>query len=141
MKRLLPAFRMTRPLLLAALLGFALPGTLAPVSTAELRLLGSGERLSFELVQHKAQRNGCPSTLAAQTMARLLERLAEDDLQPRLQEMREQLVQRRALDGNRQRWLAATPLAPNRLHCLKTALKLHVTYERFLEAGRKALAR
>ncbi len=30
MKRLLPAFRMTRPLLLAALLCFALPGTLAP---------------------------------------------------------------------------------------------------------------
>lgn len=110
------------------------------VSTAELRLVGSGERLSFELVQHKAQRNGCPSTLAAQTMAQLLERLADDGLQPRLQEMREQLMMRRALDGNRQRWLAATPLAPNRQHCLKTALKLHVAYERFLEAGRKALA-
>ena len=111
------------------------------VSTAELRLVGSGERLGFELVQHKAQRNGCPSTLAAQAMAQLLHRLAEDDLQPRLQQMREQLMKRRALDGNRQRWLAATPLAPNRLHCLKTALKLHVGYERFLETGRKALER
>ena len=110
------------------------------VSTAELRLVGSGERLSFELVQHKAQRNGCPSTLAAQAMAKLLGRLAEDELQPRLQEMREQLTQRRALDANRQRWQSETPRAPNRLHCLKTALKPHVAYERFLDAGRKALA-
>jgi len=109
------------------------------LSTAELRLVGSGERLGFELVQHKAQRNGCPSTLAAQAMAQLLGRLAEDDLQPRLRQMREQLMTRRALDGNRQRWQAETPLAPNRLHCLKTALKLHVAYERFFEAGRKAL--
>ena len=109
------------------------------LSTAELRLVGHGERLGFELVQHKAQRNGSPSAQATQAMAQLLSRLADDDLQPRLLQMREQLLKRRTLDSNRQRWLAATPLAPNRLHCLKTALKLHVAYERFVDAGRKAL--
>ena len=109
------------------------------LSTAELRLVGSGEQLAFELVQHKALRNASPSPLATQALAQLLCRLGEDGLQPRLQEMREQLVKRRALDDNRRRWLAATPLAPHRLHCLKSALKLHVGYPRFLEAGGKAL--
>ena len=111
------------------------------LSTAELRLTGSGERLAFEVVQHKALRNASPTPQAEQALTRLLERLAEDGLQPRLQEIREQLVQRRALDDNRRRWLAATPLAPHRLHCLKAALKLHVGYQRFLDAGDKALKR
>lgn len=111
------------------------------LSTAELRLTGSGERLAFEVVQHKALRNASPTPQAEQALTRLLERLAEDGLQPRLQEMREQLVQRRALDDNRRRWLAATPLAPHRLHCLKAALKLHVGYQRFLDAGDQALKR
>lgn len=109
------------------------------LSTAELRLADSGERLGFELVQHKALRNGWPSTLAAQALAQLLGRLADDDLQPRLREMREQLQQRRARDDNRRRWQAESVQAPNRRHCLTTALRLHVGYERLLAAGRKAL--
>ncbi len=111
------------------------------LSTAELRLAGSGERLAFEVVQHKALRNASPTPQAEQALARLLERLAEDGLQPRLQDMREQLSKRRALDDNRRRWLASTPLAPHRLHCLKAALKLHAGYQRFLDAGDQALKR
>ena len=62
------------------------------VSTAELRLVGRGKRLGFEVVQHKAQRNACPSTEAAQALARLLSLLDTDDIQPRLVEMKEQLI-------------------------------------------------
>lgn len=109
------------------------------VSTAELRLIGSDKRLYFEVVQHKAHHNGSPSTESAQTMVRLLSELNTDDMQPRLLEMREQLKQRQAMDDTRHLWQADTPNSPQRLRCLKAALKLHVGYGRFLEVARNAI--
>ena len=109
------------------------------VSTAELRMLGHSKRLELGVVQHKAQRNGSPSTQAEKALVQLLSKLNTDGMQLRLQEMLEQLRQRRALDDNRRQWMGEIPCSPNRLRCLKVALKLHVGYNRFLEAGRKAL--
>lgn len=109
------------------------------VSTAELRMVGSDKRLGFEVVQHKAQRNGSPSTEAVQALARLLSELNTKGMQPRLLEMREQLKKRQAMDDTRRQWQADTPLAPHRLRALKTALKLHAGYERFLDAARNAI--
>ena len=109
------------------------------VSTAELRMVGHSKRLTLEVVQHKAQRNSSPSAQAEKALAQLLSKLNTNAMQLRLQEMLEQLRQRRALDDNRRQWMGETPCSPNRLRCLKAALRLHVSYNRFLEAGRKAL--
>ena len=110
------------------------------VSTAELRMLGHSKRLELGVVQHKAQRNSSPSAQAEKALSYLLSKLNADGMQQCLQQMLEQLRQRRALDDNRRHWLGETPNSPNRLRCLKAALKLHVGYDRFLDAGRKALA-
>ena len=61
-------------------------------------------------------------------------------MQPRLQEMRDQLAQRQSRDKLGKKWMTYLPNAPERLRLLEAALKLHVGYERFLEAGRKAMA-
>lgn len=109
------------------------------VSTAELQLVDYGKRMGFVLIQHKARRNGYPSTEAADALARLLLQLNTDEMQPRLLKMKEQLKERQALDDTRSLWRADTPLAPHRLKCLKAALKLHVGYERFRAAGQNAI--
>lgn len=110
------------------------------VSTAELRLAGRGKRLVFEVAQHKAYRNAAPPADAMQALTRLLGEFDGDEMQARLKDMREQLKQRQALDDRRHAWLADRPTAPHRLRALKATLKLHVGYERFLEAARKAIA-
>ena len=111
------------------------------VSTAELRLVGRAKRLEFEAVQHRGCHNKPPSMEAEQALARLLAALNSQDMQPRLVEMIEQLKARQALDHTRSQWLALTPRAPHRLRALKAALKLLVGYERFVEAGKRMLAR
>lgn len=109
------------------------------VSTAELRLVERGKRLGFDVTQHQAQRNGDPSPEALQALSSLLRAFDSDEMQTRLKEMREQLRQRQALDDRRSEWMDELPTAPHRLRALKAALKLHVGYERLLEAGRKAI--
>lgn len=109
------------------------------VSTAELQLVDYGKRMGFVLIQHKARRNGYPSTEAADALARLLLQLNTDEMQPRLLKMKEQLKERQALDDTRSLWRADTPLAPHRLKCLKAALKLHIGYERFRAAGQNTI--
>jgi hypothetical protein len=110
------------------------------VSTAELRMDDRGKQIRMTVVQHKAQRNGTPPPVAAGALYQLLSTLNDEKMQPRLQEMREQLVQRQSRDKLGKKWMAILPNAPERLRLLEAALKLHVGYERFLEAGRKAIA-
>lgn len=110
------------------------------VSTAELRMDERGKQIRMAVVQHKAHRNGTPSPVAAGALYQLLSTLNDETMQPRLQEMRDQLAQRQSRDKESRKWLAYRPNAPERLRLLEAALKLHVGYERFLEAGRKAIA-
>jgi hypothetical protein len=109
------------------------------LSTAELRLVKKGKQFSFDVIQHRAKRNGAPTSEAHDALARLLSHLSAEAMQPRLQQMRKGLEKRQMLDVSRERWLAETPLAPHRLRALKTALKLHAGYARFQEAAQNAI--
>lgn len=107
------------------------------ISTAELRLDDRGKKLRMHITQHKARSNATPPATAVAALEQLLEVLNDDGMQPRLQDMREQLVQRQARDKLGKRWEVYAPNAPERLRILKAALKLHIGYERFLEAGKR----
>jgi len=109
------------------------------ISTVELLLADYGTRLRMKATQHKARNNAQPSPEAVDTLNQLLTRLNDEELQPRLQEMRKQLLLRQARDKQGEYWDTFAPNAPEQLRILKSALKLHVGYERFLEAGRKAM--
>lgn len=110
------------------------------VSTAELRMDSRGKQIRMTVVQHKAYRNGTPQPVAENALQQLLSTLNDEKMQPRLQAMREQLVQRQARDKESKKWMACLPNAPEQLRLLEAALKPHGGYERFLEAGRKAMA-
>lgn len=109
------------------------------VSTAELLLEDFGQVIRMKTHQHKARNNGTPSPEATAALHQLVKRLNDEELQPQLREMREQLLQRQARDEQSQRWRDFAPNAPERLRLLKAALKVHVGYDRFLATARKAL--
>ena len=109
------------------------------VSTAELMLEERKQQLRMVVKQHKARKNAEPSASAAIALLKLVSMLNEEKMQAGLQQMRDQLVQRQARDTLGKRWQIFAPNAPERLRALKAALKLHVGYERFLEAGQKAM--
>lgn len=110
------------------------------VSTAELRLDDRGKQLRMTVAQHKARNNGEPPPDAVNALQQLLTLLNDEKMLPRLDAMREQLVQRQARAPMRDHWRQIAPNSPGRMRILKAALKLHVGYERFLEAARKAIA-
>lgn len=109
------------------------------VSTAELRQIKRGKRLGFEVIQHKAHRNSTPPPEAQAALHRLLAHLETESMQPRLQQMREDLEKRQMLDQSLRYLRADTARSPHRLRALKMALRLHVGYERFLDVARNAI--
>jgi hypothetical protein len=110
------------------------------VSTAELKLVPRGKHLDFEVRQHCARRDHVPSEEAAQALQVLLAHLSTEAMQPRLEQMRTALHKRQVLDELQHRWRIDIRLEPQRLHALKTALKLHVGYDRFVAAARAAVS-
>jgi hypothetical protein len=110
------------------------------VSTAELRLDDRGKQLRMTVAQHKARNNREPPPDAIHALQQLLTLLNDEQMLPRLDSMREQLVQRQARAPMRDHWRQIAPNAPGRMRILKAALKLHVGYERFLEVARKVIA-
>jgi len=110
------------------------------VSTAELRLVSHGNRLGFEVRQHRARRDAVPSAEVAQALQILVDYLSTEAMQPRLAQMRADLRKRQALDELRHRCRTDLALKPQRQRALKTALKLHVGYDRFVAAARAALS-
>lgn len=108
------------------------------VSTAELRMETRSKDLRLAVVQHRGHRDQIPSSEAETALEYLLDQLRDPALQPRLQEMQEQLTQRQAMDKAGERWKYFAANAPERLHILRIALKLHVGYERFYAAASKA---
>ena len=64
------------------------------VSTADLLLKKEDSRCYFEVLQHRGQENSSPSSQAAEALTQLLVILSNPALQPRLQQMNAQTLER-----------------------------------------------